>query len=491
VRAIEFGSPLKPSRQNKVIGLAIGETSLTAAEVVAGDRPASRLLAEFVYPAGVSITEPAALGAALGQFLKENDFTAKAAVVGIPARWLVVKPKDVPPADAKTVAELLRLQAEGEFSSELKDLVYDYAAGGDAHVARSVLLIATARKYVDAAVAICTAAKLNAIAVMPSAVALSAATGAVSKDALVLTISGAGAELTAQSKGVPSAIRHLNGPGQERSFVGELRRAVSALPSNGTAREMVVWDPAGMDAASLGTSLGFSVRSGDLPVLGVDISQAERNGDGRRYAAAVALGLAGIGEERLPIDFLHSRLAPPRAQRVPNWVIAAVVGGVVLIGSILLGYTDLQRQQAKLDQINAQLDSEKADIKDADLFVSKVSVAQAWHGGNPRYLACVKDLTNSIPEDMQTYATSLHINETARPPAAPGTPASRVVEVRTLTGQLLGKTGDQQQVQAIMDRMKRIPAFVDVKNGGSQETGRSREVSFSINFVYQPAKSAQ
>jgi hypothetical protein len=476
---------LKPSRVNKMIGIAIGEISLTAAEIVSGDRPATRRLAEFVYPSGMSISDPTALGAAFAQFLKDQDFSARSAVVGIPARWLVVKPKDVPPADDHTLAGLLRLQAEGEFSSELKDLVYDYAAGGDAGSARSVLLIATSRKYVDASVKICEAAKLNVVAVMPSAIALSAATSAVSKDAMVLTIGASGAELTAQSNGVASAIRHLRGPGPERSFVGELRRAISTLPSNGTPRELVLWDHADMQAESLSESLGFAVRSGDLPVLGVDTSQAERNGDGRRYAAAVALGLSGLREEQLPVDFLHSRLAPPVPPRVPRWVIGAVLGGIVFIGCIVLGYTDLQRQQANLDKVNSQLLSEKDEITAADLFVSKVSVAQAWHGGNPRYLACLKDITNSIPNDEKTYATSLHINESPRPPAAPGL---RVSEIRTLSGQLLGKTSDQQQVQAILDLMKHNPAFIDVKNGGSEVTGRGREVTFSINFVYQPPK---
>src|ERR1700722_13927137 len=80
-------SPLKVLRQNKVIGLAIGERSLLAAELTAGDKPAARQLAEFVYPDGVSTQNPDALGKALGEFLSANGFTAKTAVVGLPARW--------------------------------------------------------------------------------------------------------------------------------------------------------------------------------------------------------------------------------------------------------------------------------------------------------------------------------------------------------------------------------------------------------------------
>ncbi len=135
---------MKPSRLNKVLGLALGERSLLAAEVAnAAAGPEVRRAAEFVYPDGLSTKDPAALGAALAAFLKDGGFSARAAVVGLPARWLVVKSKDVPPADPATLADLLRLQAEGEFSSELKDLVYDYAADATAGHPTSVLLMAT------------------------------------------------------------------------------------------------------------------------------------------------------------------------------------------------------------------------------------------------------------------------------------------------------------------------------------------------------------
>src|SRR5207248_1965427 len=121
------------------------EHSLLAAEVVAaaGEQTEVRQFAELVYPEGASPAEPAALGKALAQFLRENNFTARATVVGLPARWVLVKSKEVPPADASTLAELLLLQAESEFSSEFKDLVYEYAGDAGAGPLGTVILIAT------------------------------------------------------------------------------------------------------------------------------------------------------------------------------------------------------------------------------------------------------------------------------------------------------------------------------------------------------------
>ena len=153
------------------VGAGMGERSLMAAEVVAAEgRPQVKRLAELVYPEGISISQPAELAKALGHFLKDNHFSTRSAVIGIPLKWLVVKPKDVPPSDDKTVAQLLRLEAEAEFSAELKDMVYDFA--GDAAAgsgSRTVLLAGTPRKYLDAIESLCDGARLGLLAIVPSA----------------------------------------------------------------------------------------------------------------------------------------------------------------------------------------------------------------------------------------------------------------------------------------------------------------------------------
>lgn len=485
---------MKALRHNKAVGLAIGERSLLAVEMTAGEPPQARHLVEFIYPPEVSLDQPAELGQALGAFLRENHFSTKAAVIGLPARWLVVKTKEVPPADASTLADLLRLQAEGEFSAELKELTYDYVAGPRENGAASVLLIATQRKYVDGVVALCEAAKLEAVAVTSSAVALGTATGrALAKTSLVLTVSPSGAELTAQSGESLSAIRHLRGPSPDRPFIGELRRALSTAVSNGSPRELVLWDDSDLDAEALGKDLGFNVRSGDLPALGVGTTAAAKNGDGRKFAAAVALGLAGIGQGRPLVDFLHSRLAPVKRQLIPRWAWAVAAAVILVIGGAAYAYSYLQQQQTSLDAIQKQLADAKSEITTATAFVSKVSFASAWHGGSPRYLACLRDLTTAIPEDGQTYATSVIIRETAKPPTGSSTSNSNVApkanEIPTLSGLMYGKTSDQQRVQGIIDRMNRMPAvFKDVKLGGS-DAGRGHEVSFSISFTYVPPAS--
>jgi len=492
---------LTRSREKKVLGLAIGERSLFAAEVAAapapGGVPAVVRLAEMVYPPTLTPAQPAEMGKALAQFLRENDFSARAAIVGIPAKWLVVRPKDVPPADPDTLAQMLRLEAEAEFSTELKDMVYDFAAG-DGDAARTVLLMGTPRRHVEAAQAMCAAARLRLLAVTPSAVALGAATGRAAgghADALVLAVAAGGSEMTAQHGATPGAVRHLRAPTPQPAFVSEVRRAMSMMPrpTNGT-REIVLWDGAGLDAAALGEQLGLRVRAGDLPALGVTAPDPSANGEGRRYASAVALALAGVGPGGVAVDFLHSRLAAPREARFPRWAVISAVAAVCLVAGAIFAYIDLRRQRAEVAAMRVKADGLKGPVATAGAFVAKVSFAQAWHGGDPRYLACVLDLTRAIPEDGVTYATSLILRETVPGPSR-ATPAGgssadvpKPPEVRTLTGQLFAKTADQQRAQLLLDTLRRLPNFRDVKSGGTAGADRGREVSFSVSFTYVPVR---
>lgn len=462
---------MKRSTYNKLLGLSLGDRSLLIAEVSHGEKASVRKLAEFIYPVGTSLAEPAALGKALGEFLRTQGFSTKAAAMGIPAKWLAVKSKDVPPADADTLADILRLQAEGEFSSELKDLVFDFAGGGS-----NVLLVATPRKHVDAAIALCEAAGLSAVAVTPAVVALGSATArAVSQNALVLSVSDSGSEFSAQHDLLPVAVRTLRSP-----TTGELRRALTGVTMNGTPRELVVWDGTNIATPSLGREMGLAVRTGELSTLNIDASTAAASAT-RKYAPAVAVALEASGDRTLAIDFLHSRLAETKKPLVPRWAIIAAVAAVVFIAASVFAYRDLQNNRSALAADTARVKSMQADVTAADAFVSKVSFAQNWHVTDARYMACLRDLTAALPDDSQTYATNLLVREKTQMVKGSLTPTG------LLSGTMSGRTSDPQRVQMLLESIKKSPGFLDVTSGGTRDVGMGREVSFSIAFTYRPA----
>jgi hypothetical protein len=477
-------SLLNKPRNKRVLGLSLGERSVLIAEVLGGDRLQLIRTAEMAYPEGMAPTDSAALGALLATYLVTQGFSAKSAVVGLPARWLVTQPKEVPAADAKTVAEMLRLSAEAEFSTELKDLVYDYTGAGS-----SVLLVATPRRYVEAAQAMCQAAKLDLVSVTATALALGEATGrAAAKDVLVLNVGSGGAEMTMQRDAHSGVLRHLRSPKPEAPFINELRRTVSTMPSSRAGRQLILWDSTGLATATLSDQIGVQVRGGDLSLLGVSTNGASQNGTNRQhagqYAAAIALAIEGIVEQPATVDFLRSKLAPPKQKRIPRWAVIAAAAIVVLVFGAAYAFHELHEQEDQLSAMQARYDGMKTQIDDATAFVSKVSFAQAWHGGDPRYLACIRDMTLAMSEDFDTFATDLIIGDAPRPAN------SKTPDTHALTGVLSGKAADQQHVLSLLNRLTKYPGFVDVTPGGS-EAGRGREVTFSINFKYQAAKSAQ
>ncbi len=491
---------MKPRRNKKVLGIALGERSLLAAEVIAADdKPQVFRLAEMIYPEDISLSQPAELAKAVGHFLKDNQFTTRSAVIGMPLKWLVIKSKEVPPADEATTAQLLRLEAEAEFSSELKDLVYDFtgdaAAGGGAM--RSVLLAATPRKYIDAIETLCDGARLAALAVMPSAIALGSVTGeAAGREVLVLAVSSGGSELSAQVSGSPTAIRSLRAAAAQGPFVSELRRAVSTMAGAGEDREMVVWNGAGLDTASLGQQIGMNVRSGELGTLGVDASAAGINGQGSKYASAVALALSAMTGEAAPINFLDSRLAPPPERHIPRW---AYLAGLVVLLLIALGvyaYTDISQREQVVASLKSQIARQQKDADAARDFVAKTTVAEYWHSSDPRYMECMRDLDEVIPEDGLTYAMNLEI-KAAPPPlntqssSGPIPQASSDAE-RMLSVSLQGHTSNLESVTALVDRMNHNPAvFRDVKIGPGTKVPRTQEWLFSLTFGYLPPKAAE
>ncbi len=486
---------MKPLRFKKVVGLAIGERSLLAAEVVAGDRPEVRQVAELVYPEGISTDQPEELGKLLLQLMKENSFTAQNAVVGLPARWLLVSSKEVPVTDAATRASMLRLQAEAEFSTELKDLVYDYTDNDGAGSAASVLIVATPRKYIDAVTTLCQAAKLSLAAVMPSAVALGEATSQQAADnTLVLAVTAGGAELTQQKGTLPSAIRHLRGPNPQPPFVSELRRLVSTLSGSGPDRELVLWDGSGIDAGSLGQQLGFRVRNGDLPVLGVRTTSTTTNGSGRKYASAVSLALTGVGAVSPTIDFLHSRLAVKKEHLIPPWAYPVAIVVLAVIGLSVWAYHSMQAKQNELATYNQWLDDNKVKTANAEDFVNMVGYAQAWFPDSPRYDACLRDLTTIMPADGETYVTEVQLTEMpARPLAASakdkGPKIDAKTQARMLTGTLKGKSSDLGKITGVYQAIAKakgftnvsLPATVTVTGPGGRG---GRESAFTISFNY-------
>ena len=258
---------MKPTRHNKVLGIAVGERSMLVAEVHTGSSGPEVIKAlEFTYPENVTpAKDPAAIGSALGQFLKEKGFGARLAVFGLPAKWVLSKQKEVPAIADNLLADTLRLQAESEFSSELGELVYDYAGSGGANPSvggtTSVLLLAVPKRYIDQINQLAEAARVRVLAVTPFSTAIGASSKG-SADAMMLLLGPSGVEFTTQHGGHPSVLRYL-GTSADSTPV----RAPSEGRTASGRRSRLVRRWRGSASATLATGQG---RTGRDPVPSTD-----------------------------------------------------------------------------------------------------------------------------------------------------------------------------------------------------------------------------
>jgi hypothetical protein len=495
---------VRPLGGNKVLGLAIGERSVLAAELSrSGGRTRATRLAEFEFPPGVSPDDAEQLGKALAAFLRDRGFSARRAVIGLPLKWAVVKPKEVPPATPATVAGLLLLQAEREFALEPQDLVFEYAGAPDPAAVRTVLLLAVQRRRVDSVKAMAEAAGLSVRAVTLSAVALASETGRqLAHGGAVLHLTPGSAELAIHHGGQPRVLRHLRTPqpatavagsadaGATAGFNGgapttgrlfdgataltpELRQVLSLMPQNGTAAptELAVWDGVGLGDATQrwGDTLGVSVREQKLESLGVTVpvegGDAAGSGGGR-YATAVALALEGLRGEAPATDLLHSRLVPRKEARVGKWTVWGVAVGVTLVLGVAAAAYDLSRQRSDVAVMKELLKKYEPDLKKADESITRVTFAQGWTGKEPKALSLLADLTVAFPEGGRAWATSLIVQPDGR-------------------GTLTCRAENDEAWGAVLKRLRESVRFTDVQLGGTQPAGRgSSEITFTINFKY-------
>jgi hypothetical protein len=457
----------------KFLGLAIGDRRILAAEVrLRKEERSVARMAEFAIPAEAGWEKPEALGSALRHFLRQNHFSASGAVVGVPARWLMAREREVPPASASMAAATLRLQAERLFSPELKDLVFDYAGESSTQEARKVLLVAVQQQQLGRIEQMAETAGVRVLAVTSSALALASSLG----DELSLIVGADAVELVVGAGGAARALKYLSAGGMGNgdgaagcAAIGtEIRRAVALLGGDSRPQELAVWDGLGLDAEQrdmIGERSGLKLRMpvdlGRLQVGGVS------GGELGRYATAVALALAGAERQASAVDFLHSKLAAPRKQKISRrtMFVGAAVAAVVF-GGVYLGI-DLRNRQTEVDDMNASLAEMKPHVDAVQGVANKVTYGRGWYEvGRPPYLSCMKEFTEAFGQDGQVWATTFTWRENRK-------------------GTLAGKAGDQKSILAVLDKLKTNRHFGDVKLQDMRDAGgRSREVSFSMSFTF-------
>jgi hypothetical protein len=484
-------------RPQSYLGLAVSDRGIACAEVSSGPIPRNsqrsvRRTAIFTFTEVNTLENSAGTGQALASFLRENRFGATRAVVGVPARWLIAAEKDVPPVGAEQAKAMLRIQAERQSGAETGEMVFDYAGETSSSAASRVLMVGIGKTQLERVEQLIDAAGLSIAAITSTGLAMAGSLNPAdgdgkTSDAAMLLLQPNGGEMVVRQNGNVKILRHvpfaMNGHGiQALAPLGaELRRTIALGAAGSTNREVTLMNGVGLgreQVSELSDRAGITLRAADeMKLLGLSRDSALKGALASGADAAegyifpaVSLALAGNKPSALPLDFAHSKLAPPPVTRFSRRMVYAVaVGALIVIGLAAL-YWDVSVQQSKLDTINANIDKMKPTLATAQHVVDRVSYAEGFLNARPAMLDCVKQLSLTLPESDRIWVETLSMLDNGK-------------------CTLSGKATDEPTVLALVEQMKRNSKFsgVDLKDVHEADQ-RTHEWTYSLNFNFNLAE---
>lgn len=470
----------------KILGLALVPDGALAAQIILEGGTARIVhLAEFITPDGLTMEKPAEFGRALGAFLRSHGIHTRETVLGLPARKLLSRRKEVPPANYQNTVASLRLVAETEFAAESHRIMVDFAGTPSSSSASHVLLFATENETIAQAQKIAESAGLRLAAITSTSAALAATVVSTKgSENVVITLHRTGAEAVVSRDQIPTQIRHIpatdDSPEDADRLAGEIRRTLASLPHNGTVPSITLWGGRKTLGESLAKKLNLTFAQPKMSRLTTPL--AEEN---RKFAPALALGLAWFESTHLPVNFLKSRLAPQKKADNRRRIMWASAAAIFIAGITLIGIVDMQQKTSQLEFLQKKIADNTATAKRAQAAADRLKTARSWTAQNPTCLSALRDLTNLFPEDATLYATSFNYKpeKVIIPNNKRGAEQS---EVTTLTVQLAGKAASEQQVLALLDKLKDSKLFYDPKLLELRNATRgSRQVAFSLTFTYR------
>jgi hypothetical protein len=178
------------------------------------------------------------------------------------------------------------------------------------------------------------------------------------------------------------------------------------------------------------------------------------------FAPAAALAAA---ERPLPLDFLHSRLAPPRQRRLGRPVLWGAAAALAVLGATVYLWWGWHTDQQQAAALQRSIEKLRQPAQQARNVVDDVAFAAGWYDPRPRYLDCMLEITRAFPQEERIYVTSLAMKD----------------DLQVL---LIGKSATQEAVQEVLDRLIANPRLTNVKTVYMRKAAaNSPEVSFALN----------
>ena len=446
---------MNPLRSD-ILTLDLGDGEIRVAEFARRSTTARRHGA-IALSGEATLEQPERAGAKLAEFLKRERISARRAVIGVPAGWVISRDLRLPPADGETLRNALRIAASRAFTIPADELVIECPDMPASHKGEPLLVAALQSDRMNRILALCAAARIAPVAILPTIYAVASS---VEKPSLLAARLGERElEVALRRHGRLRLIRSLpleaeagNAESLRKAAAEELQRMFDLLPPEPDAPppDLVACGWPEAEAATLAARL--------KPLVGAGICRND-----------AAFALAQAGSQSPGMDFLHSRLAQEKAglisaRRKRQLALACIAVGLVVAAAI----ADAAWLRVSIGRLKRRHAEMKPQVDAARPIVDGLNYARSWRREGIQGRDRLRDLAQAFPEDGRIWVTSLTLRSDGK-------------------GVATGRCTDNRAPLDVVARLeaKKHAAKVDYMRSAG---GSSRDVSFGISFNSRKAE---
>jgi Tfp pilus assembly PilM family ATPase len=458
---------------------------------ITGAWAASLDAAEGVSPTANQVG--AALATAMGQRMVGKATT----IIGVGRDHVQMKLLALPPAPADELPDMVRFQAEREFTTLGSDAALDFISlAGDAQTQHQVLAVALSPAGLGEAREVCQLLDIepNRVVLRPCAAAsLVHRSGIVAANDMALVVNPLTdeADLVVLAGGVVLLMRTVRLPdpsqdeARQRTLVAEIRRTLAAARQQSGDRQvdrvLLCGNEAAVDQAdSMVDELEMSATMFDpaahapsgLSNQGLDAAAVPR--------FAAVLGMALTEADRRPpiVDFVNVRQRVAAGRFGRQYVLAAATAAIVALGLGFQMWRQTVAPARELAEVQNELKGLEPLVKQAEQMTAKAAAVERWLATDVTWLDGLNTLSQRlrpvllvekdfpVAEDLVTTQLTF-----SRPPA--NDPAAGRID-------LLALAKSDSAVAALEERLRDEQHHVSTGKLGRDKSVPGYESSFGL-----------
>jgi hypothetical protein len=345
-------------------------------------------------PAGLSAKQ---IGGRLAAAITEPVTGKVTTIVGAGRDQVQMKLLSLPPAPEEELPELVRFQAEREFTALGGEAALDFIPlAGDAQTPNQVLAVALSPAGMTEVRELCQALELEPDRVVLRACAAGAAVNRAGivdagKIALVVNPLTDEADLTVQSGEQVHLMRTVRLPdpaqaeSRRRALLGEIRRTVAAARQQLTDRPVELVVLCG-NASAPDRASGLADEL-EIPVVMFDATESAPAGvtshgvpneSLARFAAVLGMALTEADRRSPIIDFVNVRRKAEPQRFTRTHALAAGAAAVILLGFLAHWWFNSARLSRELAGVRSQIASLQSSKKQYDTITNNAMAIEDW-----------------------------------------------------------------------------------------------------------------